>query len=218
MEVLPDVREVADAEGEEIARLRRCIERARATTEDKVMWHKHLFKTQIVRVRRYTQLLENDGDLLCRMFKTYLKDMMGIMQRVHNVSTERDGTVPTGLSIFQDNKAERADYIRGICTRLKLNNMHSTGGRVTLEDMEANADFFLRSKSQLVAAFGLREQGSGKKTGAAAAQDLLNQCIRMWGFTELVKDRRKRKRVNGVEVDVANYHLATQQRYEGFGL
>lgn len=212
MEILPDVREVPDADAEEISRLRLAIEQGRATMEDKVMWHKHLFKSRVVQAQRYTDILERDEELLVRMFHIYLKDTMGILQRVQNAETDRTGAGPEGISIFQDNVLQRADAIRGISERLGVNNMHVIGARVSRDALETYARIFLLAKPRLVTAFGLREQGTGARTQIVAAQELINQCLHAWGFTELVRDGRRRR----LQVDIGGYRIAVQKRYEGF--
>ncbi len=66
------------------------------------------------------------------------------------------------------------------------------------------------NEARIMTAFGLEQTGSGSGSGSedfsiGQAVSFVNQVLRLWGFSKLVRGKRKREGVRGQRVEASDF-------------
>ena len=103
-----------------------------------------------------------------------------------------------------------------ICEQLDLNNSYELRATITKEKLDKVAPWFIQSSERLHNIFEIRNQvkkGKKEPTLVRKATDLINKVFEKWGYSRLVKSKKKvfsKRDSNGKRSDITPYMIASQ--------
>jgi hypothetical protein len=195
--------EIEDVDDMEFTSLMNKFKSGSATYQEKRIIKKHYFQHCVIRMDNVEPIVA------AGLFQRWVRDTAEIENKIRHTKFEKYGVgKEDATSVFIENVEQKLEAVKDVCKVIGIDKSYELGKQIEKAMLEKNVENILSMKKELVRVFGLRQQGKDKVSGLRAALDLLNQVFVAWGFTEIVKGERKRKKVDGKMVDVSDYVVA----------
>lgn len=155
-----------------------------------------------------------------RMFNAYCNRSDAIQRRITQGQEEAMGHVFEISTVFSGiDNAVRLQAIQEIAKALGLKHTQDIGQVITKEVFDFAAEKVMAMKQDLQEMFRLRdkEKKEEKKRAVTVTEqghDLLNSVLARWGFTCIVRHKRKMKGPRGNQVNVAPYEVVANDEKE----
>jgi hypothetical protein len=196
--------EIEDVDDMEFSTLMDKFKAGSATYEEKRIIKKHYFQRCVIRMDNVEPIVA------AGLFQRWVRDTAEIENKIRHTKFEKYGIVnkEDATSVFIENVEQKLEAVKDVCKVIGIDKSYELGKQIEKAMLEKNVENILAMKKELVRVFGLRQRGDNKVSGLRAALDLLNQVFVAWGFTEIVKGKRKAKKIDGKVIDVSDYVVA----------
>ena len=116
-------------------------------------------------------------------------------------------------SALNDGYNLRVEMMEHIKSWLGMINSQQYGYKLTREKLQSVLKQFEENKGKIHTVFELNKDRS-KKFDIQTCQTLINKVFTKWGFSQLKKDGRKKKRIDGKEIDVTPFVVRNETAKE----
>ena len=96
-----------------------------------------------------------------------------------------------------------------ITTTLSLAHSHDFASQIGMDQLQLHSIYLKTNKSRIKTAFGLCFRRRSESSNGSIRHNtvVVNQILRRWGFSNLCRQGRKRKRIGGVQSEDSMYCL-----------
>ena len=98
----------------------------------------------------------------------------------------------------------RCHIIREIFNWIGLNNSQEYTSKIKRNTLESVIQKFEENRKKIHIAFDIKEQTKGELT-LKSTLGLINSVLNKWGYSNIKTEKRRKKRINGKEVDVSDF-------------
>ena len=134
--------------------------------------------------------------------------------KFRNISTEKglkEGTITiqdiidkNSYSHLNNGFSMRCHIIREIFNWIGLNNSQEYTSKIKRNTLESVIQKFEENRKKIHIAFDIKEQTKGELT-LKSTLGLINSVLNKWGYSNIKTEKRRKKRINGKEVDVSDF-------------
>ena len=127
-----------------------------------------------------------------------LKDITQLMENSYACKTENIGV--------------RLEKILEICKKLNIKHTEEYGHVIKREVLDGMRDYIVEHEKEIRAFFNIRDQSKKQEYDIKRIVSTLNKILDKTGFSEIKRLERKKKRLNGKEVDISDFVLKNTEQ------